>query len=98
MSKAALLVLTETSGRILNRIQQSGAFIAEYLGRLDSPTSKFCLEWLNNRLKFLRPQPHWKPSEEQMTNLAAYINSDIRIAKLYNIQSLYNDLKKLTEE
>lgn len=47
-------------------------------------------------LKSLRPQNHWKPSEEQMEALNKAKNSpanyyDIRLG----LQSLYNDLKKL---
>ena len=56
------------------------------------------MEWLMNRLKSLRPQPHWKPSEEQMVNLAATIDA-LRKDGYNNIadflKSLYNDLKKL---
>ena len=49
--------------------------------------------WAIKKLKSLRPS--WKPSEEQMDNLALFINSDGHAAKLYGIDSLYNDLKKL---
>lgn len=48
-------------------------------------------------LKFLRPQPHWKPSEEQMEALercADYLDeSDNEDAAIIN--SIINDLKKL---
>ena len=46
-------------------------------------------------LKSLRPQPHWKPSEEQMKAL------DMAIGQVWTIQdkdrllSLYRELKKL---
>lgn len=49
------------------------------------------IDWL----KSLRPQPHWKPSEEQMWAL------DVALENFYNqndraaLESLYNDLKKL---
>jgi hypothetical protein len=50
------------------------------------------IDWL----KSLRPQPHWKPSEEQMAGLCRGIlntseGSDAREA----LESLYADLKKL---
>lgn len=52
-----------------------------------------CVDWL----KSLRPQPHWKPSEEQMVVLEKFVdylhesgNEDYEA-----MESLYNDLKKL---
>lgn len=57
------------------------------------------MKWLMNRLKSLRPQPHWKPSEEQMKIFNEAIehyyskywdSEDIKI-----LCSLYDDLKKL---
>ena len=42
-----------------------------------------CIDWL----KSLRPQPHWKPSKEQMEILSRF-NDPV-------LKSLYNDLKKL---
>lgn len=51
--------------------------------------------WIINKLKSLKPQPHWKPSEEQMDALnSARWNVPFKIEIL---DSLYNDLKKLTE-
>jgi len=53
-----------------------------------------CMSWL----KSLRPQPHWKPSEEQMNMLLAIVNdSNNAGAESCHLamQSLYNDLKKL---
>lgn len=58
----------------------------------------FAENWVKKRIKSLRPQSHWKPSEEQM---------DVFVDALYYlpkngfkdpngcIESLYNDLKKL---
>lgn len=51
------------------------------------------------KVKSLRPKPHWKPSEEQMKALE-YGMDDIRFCKLGKerlpiLQSLYNDLQKL---
>lgn len=54
------------------------------------------VEWLKNRLKSLRPQKRWKPSEEQMDELKrAYGSREFDHTVL---ESLYNDLlKTLTE-
>ena len=55
--------------------------------------------WLKERHKSLRPQPHWKPSEEQihaLWNLMHYaVNLSIWDKLEPQIESLYNDLKKL---
>lgn len=58
------------------------------------------MEWLMNKLKSLRPQPHWKPSEEQMEAFRIYLYSPQYIdnsedIKIKLVESLYNDLKKL---
>jgi len=45
-------------------------------------------------LKSLRPQPHWKPSEEQMEALCYVKQFDYGGHKVA-LESLYNDLKKL---
>ena len=51
-------------------------------------------------LKSLRPQPHWKPSKEQMDHLA-YAYTQLKLQKCYaphvyeSLGSLYDDLKKL---
>lgn len=55
-----------------------------------------CVEFL----KSLRPQPHWKPSKEQMDHLA-YAYTQLKLQKCYaphvyeSLGSLYDDLKKL---
>ena len=49
-------------------------------------------------LKSLRPQPHWKPSEEQIRRLNNVIITDSRIWGVETkraMMSLYEDLKKL---
>lgn len=54
-------------------------------------------------LKFLRPQPHWKPSDEQMNYLCAVVDEAKRRHNISvsgylparSLESLYNDLKKL---
>jgi len=52
-------------------------------------------------LKSLRPQNRWKPSDEQMYWLKKAIDSldtiSVRPSR-QNLESLYNDLKKLREE
>lgn len=51
------------------------------------------IEWFITRFKSLRPQPHWKPSEEQMEALRSV--SYLSFPNEYEINSLYNELKKL---
>ena len=54
------------------------------------------IDWLNS----LRPQNHWKPSEEQMEALRIVVENHC-FARPQNqeyVKSLYNDLKKLREE
>lgn len=50
-----------------------------------------CISWL----KSLRPQPHWKPSEEQMVSLVRASNRCVSVADSKELLSLYEDLKKL---
>ena len=49
---------------------------------------------LANRIENLLPQPHWKPSGEQMEELNRIINGKAAIRTDF-IRTLYNDLKKL---
>lgn len=54
--------------------------------------------WLANKLKSLRPQPHWKPSEEQMEELkdaSAIMKCDSDDNVFPSLKTLYDDLKKL---
>ena len=49
-------------------------------------------------LKSLRPQPHWKPNENQMSMLLAVVNDPNNAGSEschLSLKSLYNDLKKL---
>lgn len=48
--------------------------------------------WLETRLKSLRPQPHWKPSVEQMADLD--FSARLIGATCHNLKSLYYDLKE----
>lgn len=65
--------------------------------RMDENFCKASREFIN-RLKFLRLQPHWKPSEKQMRYLLAVINNPNNGGAEschLTLESLYNDLKKL---
>ena len=54
---------------------------------------------LANKLKSLRPQPHWKPSEEQMNHLsAAVIEAQRRHNESVNGFPRYRVLKELEEQ
>jgi len=60
----------------------------------NEPTKKGFINFIN-RLKFIRPQRQWKPSDEQVKQLGwiAKQNKDNMIGK--ELVTLYNDLKKL---
>jgi acyl carrier protein len=51
--------------------------------------------WIKNRFKSLRPQPQWKPSEEQMEALKEAVYQLDGSEYSAGIDSLYNDLQKL---
>ena len=54
--------------------------------------------WLKNRIKSLRPQPHWKPSEEQMEALMtamAIVGVDEYKQVAETLFLLHEQLKKL---
>lgn len=61
------------------------------------------IKWLKNRLKSLRPQSTWKPSEEQMEYLGKtvnearkYHNSPSNGHNMYDVlNSLYEQLEQL---
>lgn len=62
----------------------------------DAQTAADMRVWLNTRLKSLCPQPHWKPSEEQMDWLATAVRLSADKPAIHKvIASLYNDLEKL---
>ena len=48
-----------------------------------------------NWLKSLRPQPHWKPSEEQMDELEKVSSGNTCAFNYEILRKLYDDLKKL---
>lgn len=63
----------------------------QYYGHL---TLQGTISWL----KSLRPQNHWKPSDEQMETLELIINShSLDAYHLGMVQHLYNGLKTLKE-
>lgn len=51
------------------------------------------LAYLAEKIQSLRPQPHWKPSKEQMKDLE--LASRMNGVTCPNLKSLYNDLKSL---
>lgn len=66
-------------------------------------------QWVNekcNQLKSLKPQSHWKPSEEKLSAFASYIEelsarakADVGGWEKYDaLINLYEDLKKLNED
>ena len=93
---------SEEDERKLNRIYEILGYAADDKGFLASKRiigDKEAIELQDFLIKFLRPQPHWQPSEEQMEALKAAnlywrgvtnITPPIRI-----LESLYNGLKKL---
>ena len=77
---------------ISNRLEKFNEWATEQGYPIDDPTMKQSpIDWL----KSLRPQPHWKPSEEQMEALSdAY--AEARTFKMADIlESLHQDLEKL---
>ena len=52
-------------------------------------------QWLENKLKSLRPQNRWKPSDEQMNTLEYYMYTLICNKRKEILFGLYTDLKKL---
>lgn len=64
----------------------------------DSVPSKNVAKAAKDWLKSLKPQPHWKPTEEQMETLDLLHTNYVRCDDwdmANKIKSLYNDLKKL---
>ena len=58
----------------------------------------FTENWVKNRLKFLRPQPHWKPSEELIYSLGTVVKGydNCTVGSVaYNLKELYEQLRKL---
>ena len=53
------------------------------------------VDWLEKRFKSLRPQPHWKPSEEQMDALKDVAYGTYQNGDGPALRELYEQLKKL---
>lgn len=53
--------------------------------------------WIKSKLKSLRPQSTWKPSDEQMDTLEHYMHTLICTKYKEILFGLYSDLKKLKE-
>ena len=76
------------------------AFICEVVNKKMNPTIEQ-VKWLRSirdRLKSLKPQAHWEPSEEQMCALLAVLNDPDNIGSQtcqLALTGLYDDLKKL---
>ena len=97
----------------LKKIEQQSAEWSEedkaFLTVAIAVCNKYSHKDIAGWLKSLKPQPHWKPSEEQMKALYSALNDAIslysdKVSPLYEkisrthfnvLESLYNDLKKL---
>ena len=56
-------------------IQEASDYLRDYANNcVQGGNSKLYLQSLADRIESLRPQPHWKPSEEQMEALNEIIN------------------------
>ena len=55
------------------------------------PLATKCIDWLRT----LKPQSRWKPSDEQMEALSIAIRAVYAESDIQQLESLYNDLKKL---
>ncbi len=75
-------------------IQEASDYLRDYANNIiQGGNSKLYLRSLADRIESLRTPPHWKPSEEQMSDLW-------RVAMMYTVsypalKSLYNDLNNL---
>ena len=89
---------SEEDEKLINRIEGWLDTLCDYL----KDSSSECVADVKDiigRLKSLRPQNRWKPSDEQMKALNTCImQGEISyVGQGTELQSLYNDLKKLTE-
>ena len=60
-------------------------------------TNNKMVTWLENRLKFLRPQPHWRPTKRQIDALNSIIltGSFTYVGQTQDLIALKDELKKL---
>ena len=80
-------------------IQEASDYLRDYANNcVQGGNSKLYIQSLADRIESLRPQPHWKPSKEQMEALRELLNFNIGVFdyKLFQIvNQLYSDLQKL---
>lgn len=63
--------------------------------RSDHWDANIISKWLEEKLKSIRPQPHWKPSEEQMDALHKTVCGDDHLLYRDTLIGLYQQLKQL---
>jgi len=80
--------------------EEDERFVRDTIAAVEAFYSEGCgQEELVSWLKSLRPQPHWKPSEEQMDALKDALEVMPEYVKpKCTLEGLYDDLKKLTED
>lgn len=76
-------------------IKDAASFILSCVNIAETKEEEERLEKLAGKLQDLKPQPHWKPTKEQMDTIEAVVN-DWSFQRLY-LNSLYEQLKKLRE-
>lgn len=80
-------------------VQEASDYLRDYANNcVQGGNSKLYIQSLADRIESLRPQPHWKPSKEQMEALRELLNFNIGVFdyKLFQIvNQLYSDLQKL---
>lgn len=78
-----------------NIIEEVAGILIDDINRADNTAEEKRLSQLAEKIQSLTPQPHWKPSKEQIAALACAMtylrNKDTRAAA----KSLYDDLKAL---
>ena len=76
--------------------EEDEKMLSDCIEAVGSMSIRSDVKTLRDWLKSLRPQPHWRPSEEQMIYLKEAINKfDFCDAENAGLQALYNDLQKL---
>ena len=86
---------TEWSEEEEKDILEASRYLRDYANNcVQGGNSKLYIQNLADRIESLRPQPHWKPSEEQMEALSdAYVEAST-FKKGEILESLYNDLQQ----
>ena len=87
---------SEEDEKLIEEVCRCLCEYAGYYKEKDMEALDYHLFKLSLRLKSLCPQPHWKPSEEQMEALRVTLEYMPDTFKLRcTLMTLYNDLKKL---